>query len=383
MNFNGYVSMFAKYSELYRKQTNKNFQFGLEYQLFTKLLERFYDDNSGETTSEFGFIEYMLTLFNSKQNLSNFVRSAGDQAKEKAIKNKTKEVLNKIESITEPVKNKKENIKKEEPKEDYTLKFKSYAEFAINSAIEESNQEVDALTQTKNIYNRENLVDMFNAKNFYALNKTQTKELFQNVVSEYCLSNGVEPCKVVYEDLPASSKTICYGQYNPASGEIAINKKILNLLSKKSLTKNQYLPYQILTTLVHESRHRVQFANINNTNASEDLKLVTKSFMQSQKNKTHSQYLAELDEIDARNAALQYIRETSLNTDNQVLQAFYNQKKKEEINNGKENIDENLKPYFTDVYDNKFIQCNQKNIFKTEKRDFLNLLLEQPTLQMA
>lgn len=220
---------------------------------------------------------------------------------------------------------------------------------------------------------RQQLVDMFNAKNFYNLNKEQQTQLFQAVINDYCKENGVKSAGLAIEDLPHSKKRICYGEFDPANSKIAINKAVVDCIEQASETQNPYLPYKILETLVHESQHRVQFENYDNPSTPKMEKVLEKmKSAESNEYQTQIGYNSSYEELDARDCALDYIKNASLASMDHNLEKFYNSTALDEINRNKYEIPAEDKLEFANV----FFARQTKKLYNLEgkKYEFLRIM---------
>lgn len=221
------------------------------------------------------------------------------------------------------------------------------------------NKEKSQKENPTEISTRDQLVQMFEPSTFYRLNQRQKEILFQAVVNDYLQSQGVEPCAVKMSKLHMGNHTVAFGEYVPTEGVIKLNSKLFNNIDEMSNVNNPHFPYRILSTLIHEAQHRVQFMNIDNPPKNLAEKAMKESLFLSQSGKNFSDYLAEADELDARNASLKYFREQANNSNNpataKALANFYNFAKQEEINNGKSPVSQTLMNEYQDIYDEKFL----------------------------
>ncbi len=198
---------------------------------------------------------------------------------------------------------------------------------------------------------REDIVSLFSPENFYKLSKDDIKALLQAASNEYLLSNDVEPCAVVFEPLKISNRNVQFGEHNPNRGVTIINSKLLDKFDEMKDINNVSYPYQLLATVIHEGRHRCQFSDLNNNiGANETTKLISRALLVPQSTMSKGEYLASPDEIDARNAAMDYISGVAKETDDENLKAFYNQQKAYEQSNGKNEVPDSLKQHFNHVY---------------------------------
>lgn len=197
---------------------------------------------------------------------------------------------------------------------------------------------------------RNQLVDYFKVDKFYMLNDHQKLQLLQAVANDYCKLNGVNSCAVTLEELPYSDKSICYGEYQPAQSKILLNKRIFDLLDDAKYCKNQYLPMKILSTVIHEAQHRVQFETLDKTDKTEREQLVSDSINKNKRYQSFNKYLVEPEELDARECALEYIKQCARETQDEILEKYYNTLVLEEQKNGKSNVPINIQHYFQHIY---------------------------------
>ena len=333
-----------------------------EKELLVRCLSKLSND---DTDGDFDniLIKLLETMFNNHKEAYDFLNELKLDISDEKVKTKIESLQQKLEDD----KNKEKptvalNINNNMPvfdsveQEIVRRKYNYYAKFALNKTL----NALPSLVETKKVAGkfeglaRKELVEYFNADEFYALNSNQQKQLYQAVVNEYCMAAGVPACEVKYEDLPLSEKAICYGEYDPNNRNIHLNKNVIELL--QDAQKNQYLPYKILATLIHEAKHACQFANIGKDELSTKDQYIKNSLITNQSGLTYAQYLAEPDELDARNAAQQYLREVCEATNNANLAAFYNMQAEQERHNFKEQISKDCEVYFPDIYNSKTIE---------------------------
>ncbi len=223
-------------------------------------------------------------------------------------------------------------------------------------------------------FSRQELVSLYSADKFYNLSETQIMALMQATANEYLLDNGISPCAVEFRPMPLGRNKAVFGEYSPNTGTIYINSNLLGLLDRAKSENNQYLPYQLLSTLIHEATHRIQFANFGNNTTTLKDKAVQIALKEPQSNMSYSEYLGSVDEIDARNASMKYIRESAINLSSSSLASFYNEKKKQELKNTKTDIPAELKPYFTDVYSKEMLVIKGLAKERTDYKVFKNML---------
>lgn len=217
---------------------------------------------------------------------------------------------------------------------------------------------------------RDELVAMFDANKFYELSEEQRKMLYQAVINDYCRENGVKTATLSIDNLPMDSNSICYGEYSPSQSKITLNKTVLDCIKQAEVSKNPYLPYKILTTLVHESQHRVQFENYNNP-PTEKLYKVLSNMKQNEKYpyKSSVDYLTSYEELDARDCALGYIKSAVANSQDPKLKKFYNTLLHEERSNRKRDIPQIDKAMFANIYGEEVSPKDER--LQRAKRDFL------------
>ena len=211
-------------------------------------------------------------------------------------------------------------------------------------------KQFDGLTRTQ-------LLEYYKPSKFYLLSNHQKHSLFQATVNEYLASNGIPTCAVEFFPMPITDKSVYYGLYRPQYGEIYINSNLFNNIDNLSDEGNTYFPYQILSTLIHEATHHIQFTSLEHGANDDKNRLIRRSMMNNQDNMSFEEYLTEPDELDARNSALQYIREASYEAKHgkQNLMAFYNIQKNHEIKNPKKPVSKKIQSFFSDIYDNTFL----------------------------
>ncbi|MBQ7466875.1 MAG: hypothetical protein IJS74_02250, partial [Clostridia bacterium] len=204
---------------------------------------------------------------------------------------------------------------------------------------------------------RKELLEYYTPSKFYSLSGKQRDALCQATVNEYLISHGCRPCPVGFMDMPVNDRCVYYGLYRPQYQEIFINDNLFNNIDTLSDQNNTNFPYQILSTLIHEATHHMQFSDIERGADNEKTRLIKRSMMNNQNNMSFSEYLAEADELDARNSALEYIREASYEAGagRQNLMAFYNVQKNSEIKSPKKEVSKQVHSFFPDIYDNTFL----------------------------
>jgi len=227
--------------------------------------------------------------------------------------------------------------------------------FAFNKQLDK-----DYFPTTEPIYStgefgqlsRKELLECYDAKNFFNLSNEQICALLQATASNYCLANNVSPCAVEFADLKTNDDMVNFGQYCPSQGKILLNKNFLDQLSLARETNNQAFIYQLLDTVIHESHHRTQFANMEMSNNPKQ-SLINNSLTHPQGGLSYEEYLSEPDEIDARDSALRFFRQAiDLCPESQAdgLKRFYMHQKMREQKNGKAPVSSSVESFFPDVY---------------------------------
>lgn len=367
---------FNEISDILAKKYHFNFKEGE--------LDRDYFDNLS-FKDKANYLDYLLKLY----KLSN------DPDFKKMLLKNIEEIKDELESNVDS----KDEKKKEEPKEEdkeaskakeptdprVRAKAKLYGDFAYQRSLDENFKATKAPTISNKKFDnmsRRELVGMYSPEKFYSLSDSERAALFQATVNEYLISNGVEPCAVSMVPLHFDDKTVINGEYVPALGEILLNTALFNNIDAYSEVNNRYFPLQILQTLIHEAQHRVQFQNIDQPEKSLADKEIKRSLKVPQSGLTFAEYLAEPDELDARNAALAYFREAAVESGNDDLAAFYNLQKKHELSNGKASgtssaLQNELKDVFNPkMFDVDITRTNMMSSSQKESVDIRNNGLE-------
>ena len=226
---------------------------------------------------------------------------------------------------------------------DFAFLKSQYPNFSALTKPTANTKDFDDLSRTE-------LVSMFDPKSFYALSTSQKEGLFQAVVNEYCLSNGVAPCKVALTPLHLSNNSVVNGQYVPARGVINLNSRLFDHIDELDNISNEYFPLEILSTLIHEATHRIQFATIEDPAQNPTDQLIKQSLVSPQQGLSYAAYLSEADELDARNSALKYLKENVIMSENPVLASFYNNQVDREQRLLKEKVPAEVKECFSEIY---------------------------------
>ena len=215
---------------------------------------------------------------------------------------------------------------------------------------------------------------MFRKENFYNLSREQQIQLCQAVVNDYCKSNGVKPCKIKLAELPMTDKKICYGEFMPAKSTILLNSKVFEIADDLKYSKNSFLPLQILLTTVHEAQHRVQVEKLGQVSESLRDQTVSECIKNPVKNISFSHYLASADELDARDCALEYIKQQLPVQNCTDLEKFFNTKILEEKRNTKKDIPDEIKAMFPNIY---FEQVTKRGFdLEASQRSYITTLRE-------
>ena len=355
---NKYIEMFAKYSAL-RAHDCSIFSKDEENFVLTNLKTTFKAYISdGDDSDSFGGISSVLVIDEAriKKTKDKIILTLYNLLQELEKTTEKIKLINIISTLITSIDKEKEDLTKEKQINDFSydtpINF-SFGSFnpSINPIIQRK-YEFNRLFALKQLVNPEHLptkkpeinitefkelsttelVSLFKAENFYKLSKDQVNALFQAVANDYLIKNGVEPCAVELTNLTLTNSMVCYGEYNPNTGVISLNKNLLDKFDYAKALNDQYFPYQMLTTIIHEASHRIQFANIDKDDSSAKHYLISNALKKPQSFKDFSEYLSSADELDARNSALSYLRENiDLIDDNEALAQFYNLKKKEEF----------------------------------------------------
>jgi len=362
-----YINMFCLYSAFKNRLKNNQNISDANLTILEKNLKHFFnsddsDGSDGDSVSE-------VTLDDSiKMNneLINILIHNIKNCKNKTQKNKLIKLINSLKQyLKEAIKNIEENttplrISNEQKSKfvseygdekpnltDLIKKFEEYSLFGLNKSLNPKftpttkpivdTSKFDSLT-------REELVSLFDSKNFTKLTQAQQLQLLQATANEFLSSCGAPTCAVLIEDLPFSPNHAVFGEYLPNSGAIIINKNMF-----KTNPNNPYWPYKILETLIHESRHRWQFSTLDQPTTEKE-KAIHSAIVSPTAYNDFSEYLTSYEELDSRNCALEYIRNVANSLNNDSLKAFYNLKLTYEQNSCKKRIPKEAEAFFPDVY---------------------------------
>ena len=198
----------------------------------------------------------------------------------------------------------------------------------------------------------EKLFEYYNADKFYKLSKQEQQALLQTSVNRYLDASGVSRIPVVLDrKMALNDRFVEYGNYKPNHKTIYLNDNLFNNIDQND--GNAFLPLKLLSTVIHEARHHVQFSKFNSNPTNNVEQLIQKSMQQSQASLSFKEYLSQADELDARNAALEYMRNAATKTQNINFAAFYNSEKRNEQLNKKSPSSEVMMNACQDIYDNQ------------------------------
>ena len=201
---------------------------------------------------------------------------------------------------------------------------------------------------------RKELVSFFSPDVFYKLNEKQVAQLLQATANEYALSNGAHPCEVKIAGLSAPNGGITLGEYNPSEQTIEINSNFLSRLQEFKDSKNAYAPYQLLSTLIHETQHHVQTTNLNKKDSQLTPREKMACYALTEPNSNnYGEYLISTDELDARDSALSYLRQAAAEADDKQaneLVSVYAVSKREEESRPKPPVSAKIETAFDNIY---------------------------------
>ena len=109
--------------------------------------------------------------------------------------------------------------------------------------------------------NFDELCLLVDSEKFYQIiNDKEQVELYVNLLhKEYCKENKLKYRPISFTS-SISSRT--YGYYDYLSDRIFLNEKFLDIYEECKEKGNSYYPFALLTTVIHESRHKWQHLNI-------------------------------------------------------------------------------------------------------------------------
>lgn len=229
---------------------------------------------------------------------------------------------------------------------------------------------------------RKELISLFNPQKFYQLTYNDQMSLLQAVANDYLRAQGVKPCAIKLAPLAFNGDKICYGEYDPNMGAIKLNSRLFDNMEDLDNCQNAYYPIQLLSTVIHEATHHVQFQKLGTESFDGSMKdnLVESSLVESQVSKTHAEYLAEADELDARNASLDYIKNAISGNGSNFdlsLAAFYNYMKDYEARNNTLPVSEQTKQCFDHLYLSSKLPLPRElaNFMADSKQDMLEAMM--------
>lgn len=174
--------------------------------------------------------------------------------------------------------------------------------------------EFDTLTYSQ-------IVSVFNSRAFTFLGRAQVKNLCQALSNAYIKTRfpEAEPCNVEFAKFERSKNgNTTFGAYFTGLGEIVMNDDMFEMFSSST---ERLAPF-LFETIIHESKHRVQYQLGTIGQKTEADKIVASEIFgtlkPSQSTLSYNQYLCEIEELDARNAAfgeLQYIHDNGTMSD--------------------------------------------------------------------
>ena len=201
---------------------------------------------------------------------------------------------------------------------------------------------------------RKELVSMFSPSVFYNLNEQQIMQLLQATANEYAASNGAFACQVKMAGLSAPNGGVALGEYNPSEQTIEINSSFISRLKDFKDAGNAYAPYQLLSTLIHETQHHVQTTNLNKKDSQLSSREKLACYALSEPNSNnYGEYLISPDELDARDCALGYLRHAIEEADDKQateLASAYAVSKREEESRPKPKVGANIEGTFGEIY---------------------------------
>lgn len=271
------------------------------------------------------------------------------------------------------------------PLSEYQRKAKYRSQYAFNKTLNDKFCPITSPSiSTKKFeqFSRHELVSFFNPQLFYQLTNNDQMALLQAVANDYLRSQGIKPCAIKLAPLDFSRDAICYGEYDPNVGVIKINSRLFNNMEDLDYCQNSFYPIQMLSTIIHEATHHIQFQKLGTNSYDDSVKdsLIVSSLLENQVGKTHAEYLAEADELDARNASLEYIRNAISSKATQFdlsLASFYNYMKDYESRYNVLPVNDQTKKCFNHLYlSNKIsVPKSLENYIATSKKEMLQAML--------
>ncbi|MEG1581625.1 MAG: hypothetical protein RR334_00495 [Clostridia bacterium] len=186
----------------------------------------------------------------------------------------------------------------------------------------------------------EELSSIMTSPNFSKLSDKELMQVCQAVSASYLKKEGVPPCLVRFENIKDKPNQFTKGFYSPADEEIVLNNKLITMKNefKANGVDSSYIGATLLSTIIHESRHRVQFNNLDKSEKTGNFDYVTAmlQFANNANITKFSDYLGAVEELDARNATLCELQSLALGSHgNETLKAFYEIEQTEEIHKKK------------------------------------------------
>ena len=229
---------------------------------------------------------------------------------------------------------------------------------------------------------RKELVEYFEPNRFYQLSKGEICELLQAVTNEYCEENFAESCRIEFGELKTTQNSIVMGEYSPADSKIVINRRFLDGLEKFKEDGNEFMPYQILNTIIHEAQHHIQSQTLDRDSWElTDKELLVKKALLDPQPSSYQKYLASYEELDARDAALKYMATCARNAEpdqEERLKGIYSLFKSREDQTQKQNIPEQYKINFSEIYGkNPFEKGSRSNVLYNHQRSAMMQILRQ------
>lgn len=243
--------------------------------------------------------------------------------------------------------------------------YQEYAEKQLKREIKTPEITIDTSKFEK--FTDKQLFEFYKTDKFYKLSKEDQMALLQTSVNRYLDAAGVErvPISLDY-GMTLDDRFVEYGNYKPSHQTIFLNGNLFNNVEQNE--GNIFLPLKLLSTVVHEARHHIQFSKFQFSPANKVEELIQKSMQQSQANLSFKEYLAAPDELDARNAALEFMRIAAVETNDINFAAFYNLEKQREQNNKKSPAPQTMINDCQDIY-NKQIKFDVNNYYVSRLKE--------------
>ncbi|MBP3629888.1 MAG: hypothetical protein J6J23_00155 [Clostridia bacterium] len=153
------------------------------------------------------------------------------------------------------------------------------------------------------------IIKCFNPDVFYSLEKEDILNLVEGLVDGYCSMNNVERPNVEFRKFAQQGNKKTFGCYADGVDTLYLNEEFLAEFERAKETKDPYLPIRLMQTGLHETRHKIQVANMNRQPENErDRQLAFKMNaslqMAQQGNPNFASYLSRIEEADARYVAI-------------------------------------------------------------------------------